>query len=93
MRKYQRKQVKQIRDLYNSNDPLRWLFISIKLGIWRAPTKREQKLLARRVAKMVRGVAKAATEAIQVIGVAARNAGKTMQAIATAFTEKNNAGN
>ena len=53
MRSYQRKQVEQLAKYYQSNDPLRWVFIGLKIAPDRIPSRREQKLFSRRVVRTI----------------------------------------
>lgn len=78
MRKHQRKIVNDIRRVYQSNDPLRWFYLSHRFGVHRAPTRREWRLLMRRVTKTVGNVAATITEAFQNMSRVFSRVGRSM---------------
>lgn len=76
MRKYQKKSVNKISQLYQSNDPLKWVYIASIMGVNRPMTKREARIFWRRfkrgidqmvqtIAKVFRGVATTVKKAVE----------------------------
>ena len=78
MRRHQKKIVKQLADLYQSNDPLRWYDMKVMTHGWiiaqHEATPRERKLAHRR---MMRGV-KELGAAFKRLGVSAAEAARNM---------------
>lgn len=76
MRKYQQKSVNKVSQLYQSNDPLKWVYIASVMGVNRPMTRREARIFIRRfkrgfqemaktIAKVFKGVATTVTRAVE----------------------------
>lgn len=76
MRKYQKKSVNKIAVLYQSNDPLKWVYIASIMGVNRPMNKREARIFWRRfkhgidqmvqtIAKVFKGVATTVARAVE----------------------------
>lgn len=87
MRKHQRKLINEVSVLYQSNDPLKWVFIAQRFGSSRPITPREQKLLAKRIVKWTKQAVKTATKAIQQFGITMNEAAKNMRKFTEAFNK------
>lgn len=79
MRRYQRKLVNEVATYYQSNDPLRWVFIAVKLNVDRQPSERERKLFARRVRKTVEHTAEQLVARMSAFAEAVRNMGVSLK--------------
>lgn len=79
MRSYQKRAVNQLAALYQSNDPLRWVFIAVKLNVDRAPSEREKKLFARRVRKTVEHTAEQLVAGMAAFAEAVRGVGVSLK--------------
>ena len=56
--KYQRKMKRELAELYQSNDPMHWVYLSAKLGNTnRLMTDRERRIFMRRLTRTFKGVA------------------------------------
>lgn len=87
MRRYQKKLVKDVALHYQSNSPLKWVFIAQKLGSPRPISEREQKLLARMVVRVTKKAVKTATEVIQQFGITMAEASRNIRKFAEAIAE------
>lgn len=74
MRKYQRRQVAALAELYRSKDVLRWVYIASRLGVKRDMSSHERKILIRRMAVDIKKVADALGKALQSIVLTVENA-------------------
>jgi hypothetical protein len=66
--------VDQVAAHYQSKDPLRWVFIALKLNVDRWPTERERKLFSRRVVRTIERTAANVTKAFTALGAAVTQA-------------------
>lgn len=86
MRKYQRKLVNGVATLYRSNDPLRWVYIGIRLNASRQMTDRERRIFVRRMVSGAKSAVKAIGEAL---GLVAKAAADVIQTLAKALSGNN----
>lgn len=87
MRKYQRKNVKKLRDLVQSNDPLKWVYVSNLLGTNRQMTDREFRIFKRRMFKTFKNIGVTINRAFQGVAKAMTTAVKSFQALADAMRD------
>ena len=90
MRKYQRRLVSELRVLYQSNDPLRWLYIGTKIKCNRRITERERKIFMRRIADTAKDAFKMVTETFQNITVTMQQAANNMRSLVGAIVDSVN---
>lgn len=74
MRRYQQKQINHLRQLYQSNDPMRWVYLASALGVNRPLTERERRIFVRRFSKAMKNIGKVVNEAIVAVVATATRA-------------------
>jgi hypothetical protein len=65
MRNYQRKLVNELAQVYQSNDPLKWVYIAHKFGIDRPMTNREARIAHKRMIRSFKRMGIAAADAFR----------------------------
>lgn len=81
MRRYQKRAVNELAALYQSKDPLRWVWIGMHLGSNRMPSERERKLLIRRTTKVVKQTVENITAGMKALASAMSSFGVSMKQI------------
>lgn len=82
MRRYQRQCVNELARLYQSKDPLKWVWIGMHLGSNRMPSERERKLLIRRTTKVVKQTAENLVAGMTAFAAAVRGMGVSLKQMA-----------
>lgn len=83
--KYQRKIKREIADLYQSNDPLRYVYLANRFGINRHMTRRELKYFKRSINQTFKHAAQAAKDMMTAFSSAMTNAATSIKALAEAM--------
>lgn len=89
MRKYQRKLVREIATLYQSNDPLRYVYIANMLGVDRRMTPREFKIFKRRMFATFKKLGVTLNEAVTNMVGAMTKAAQSFADMVSAMTKIN----
>lgn len=84
--KYQRKLKRELAELYQSNDPMRWAYMANKFGVDRRMTPREFQIFKRRMFKTFKNMGVAMETAVKNIVGAMTNAAQSMASLVTAMT-------
>lgn len=79
MRKHQRKIVNELREIYQSKDVLRWLYLNQRIGGDRMPTTREMRILSRRVIRGVTSAVRGLADAFRGLGRAITSMTRSMR--------------
>lgn len=82
MRRYQKRLVNELATHYQSKDPLKWVFIAIKLDVDRWPTDRERKLFSRRVVRTVERTAEQVVAGMAAFALAVTQAAGSFKTLA-----------
>jgi len=85
MRKYQRRAVNELAELYRSNDPLRYVYIANKLGVDRRMTPREFRIFKRRMFATFKRMGVALNDAVKNIVGAVSKAAQSFADMVTAM--------
>lgn len=90
--KYQTKLKREIAELYQSNDPLRWVYMANKFGVDRRMSRREFKIFKRRMFATFKRMGVAMETAVKNITGAMVSAAQSMANLVTAMTGIKNGG-
>lgn len=82
MRRYQQQRVNELARLYQSKDPLKWVWIGMHLGSNRQPSERERKLLIRRTTKVMKQTAENLVAGMAAFAAAVRGMGVSLKQMA-----------
>lgn len=88
MRRYQRKIVTELAEVYQSNDPLKYVYIANKLGINRPMTPREFRIFKKRMFATFKKMGIAAQEAMKNLAGAMTSVASSFASIADAFKKQ-----
>lgn len=89
MRKYQRKLVDDLADVYQSNDPLRYVYIANKFGINRPMTPREFRIFKKRMFATFKKMGIAAQDAMKNLAGAMTKAASSVVEMVEAIKRQN----
>jgi len=85
MRKYQKREVEKLRNLYQSNHPLKWVYSANLLGISRPMTDRERRIFFKRFKDIWKNVASGVGKMFNSFAKIMANVAGSIAQIATAY--------
>ena len=85
--KYQRKLKREIAELYQSNDPLRWVYMANKFGVDRRMTPREFRIFKRRMFATFKRMGVAVADAMKNLVGAMTNAAQSFANMVTGMKQ------